>query len=268
MALALTSLAGGVARAADLNPFDTQLQIDVTPYVWAPSINGTFRHPLAGVTGPNGQPVVPAGATFDAQVGPNQILANLNFALMGAIAIHYGDLALYGDFMNLNVSGGGLTKIRNVGATNYTLNGTAGGQIVPTLWTIAPGYRVFHNRYASIDILAGVQTLWLSTNGNATVTGPLGNTFQGGFNQFQSLSTFVAGFNGRVRLGGKFSVPFFYDYGFGQPSSSQWLVGVKYGDRSGISLDWRSLQYDATNANSMLQSLHLSGPLLGYTLSI
>lgn len=268
MAVALASLAGSVARAADLNPFDTQLQIDLTPYIWAPTINSTNRHPLAGVTDPSGNPIAPPGATYDTTIGPNQIFAYLNFALMGAMSVHYGDLSLYGDLINANVSGNGLTKVRNVGPTVYTVSGQAGGQVVETIWTLAPGYRVFHNKYASVDIIAGVQTLWLSTNGTLTVTGPLGNTFNTGFNQFQSLTSFVAGTTGRVHLGGKFSVPFFFDYGFGNPSSTQWLVGVKYGERSGISLNWRSLQFDTNNANSMLQSLHLSGPLLGYTIGI
>ena len=269
LAFALTSLAGGVARAADPNPYDTQLEIDVTPYIWVPGINASIRHSLGSIVDAStGHPIGAAEATYDATIGPNQILANFNFALMGAVSVHYGTLALYGDFINLNVSGSGLTKVRNVGNTAYTLGATAGGQIVPTIFTVAPGLRVLHNKFASADIIAGVQTMWLSTNSTASVTGPLGNTFSGGSSQFQSVTSFVAGTTGRLHLIGKLSLPFFFDYGFGQPSSLQWLAGLKYGDRSGISLNWRTIQFNTTNTSSMVQNLNLSGLLLGYTLSI
>lgn len=265
-ALTFAFLGGGVARADDANPF-ANIQIDVTPYVWAPTVNATFRHPLAGVLGPDGQPIAPPGATFDASIGPSQVLAKLNFALMGAMQVHFGDLSLYGDFINVNLSGGGLTNVRNIGNTAYTVGGTAGGQVVTTLWTLAPGFRVFHNKLATVDIIAGAQTLWQSSNGQLQLTGPLGNTFSSGFNQFQGTTAFVAGTTGHIGLTDKLSVPFFFDYGFGTPSSLQWLLGVKYGAKSGIVLAWRTIQFNTTSTTDILQNMNLSGPLLGYTIA-
>jgi hypothetical protein len=264
VALGFAFVGGSIARADDPNPFDGKLQLDVTPYIWVPTINATFRHPLSGLAAPDGRPIViDPTQTYDTTIGPNQYLAKLNFALMGAAVLHYGSFALYGDFINLNASSQG-ERVGNIGNTAFTLGASAQGQVITTLWTIAPGVSLYHSKKATVDIIAGAQTMWLSTNGNAQLTGPLGNTFTTGFRSFQSSTAFVAGTTGHFNLGRKWSVPFFFDYGWGTPTSVQWLVGLKYGRTS---LSWRSFEFNAVNNTDFVQHLNLSGLLLGYTFS-
>jgi hypothetical protein len=264
VALGFAFAAGSVARADDQNPFDGKLHVDVTPYVWGPSLNGSFRHQLNELTAPNGQPIVlDPTQTYDVSVGRNQLLAKLNFAAMGEVVVHYSGFAFYGDFINLNASGQA-EHLGDIGRTAFTLGAATQGQVVTTLWTVAPGLTVYHSKAATVDILAGAQTLWLSTNANAQLTGPLGNTFTSGFNKFQSSTAFVAGTAGHINLGGKLSLPFFFDYGWGAPLSVQWLAGLKYGRTS---LSWRSLEFNPGSPTDFVQHFNLSGPMLGYTFS-
>jgi hypothetical protein len=247
------------------NPYDTALHIDFMPYAWLPSITATLRQPLVGITGPNGQPIAADPLqTFDTQVGPTDYFSKINFGAQGALIAHYGQFALYADFQNVNV-GSGVASVRNIGRTDFTFATQAQFQAVFTSLTIAPAVTVYHSRVAELNVLIGSQTLWLSENGNAQVTGPLGNTFSGGFNKAEHYGAVVAGFAGNVALGGKWSAPYFVDYGFSSPNSIQWFAGVKYGKTL---LTWRTVQFNSTNPNTLLQHLNLTGLMLGYTLPI
>jgi hypothetical protein len=261
----LIFLGGASTGRADDAPPNPTLHVDFLPYAWLPNITATLRQPLDGITGPNGIPIAADPLqTFDTQIGPTDYFSKINFGAQGALTAHYGPWGLYADFQNVNV-GSGVASVRNIGRTDFTFSTQAQFQAIFTSLTIAPEVTVYHSRVADLNVLIGSQSLWLSENGNAQVTGPLGNMFSGGFNKSEHFGAVVAGFAGNVALGGKWSAPFFVDYGFSTPNSIQWFAGVKYGKTL---LTWRTVQFNSTNQNSLLQHLNLTGLMLGYTLPI
>jgi hypothetical protein len=256
-----------VVRADDTapNPYDGKLHVDLVPYVWIPGITGTTRQVLSGITGPNGQPITTdPQQTFDTSVSSSSLRAKINFGFETAIVAHYGPFALYADIENANI-GSSSADVRNVGRTAFTLASQGQVQSVSTILTIAPAVTLYHSRVGSVAVLVGSQTLWLSQNGNLQVTDPRGNTFSAGFSRAEHYGAVVAGFTGQVALGGKWSLPYFIDYGFSAPTSIQWLAGVKYGRTS---LTWRTFQFNNNNANALLQRVNLTGAMVGYSLPL
>ena len=264
VAFGLVTLAGtGVARADD---FDGGVHFSFTPYVWLPTINGTFRYSLSSIVGDGGPIAGDVTQTVDSRVGPNQYLANLNFALMGNAVLRKGALALYVDALNANVSGAAANTafISGPGGNlNVTIATHETTQIVTTLITAAPMFTVFHYKGSSVNVLAGGQWLTTSANASLSLTGPMGNTFSGAVGGKQTVSEFIAGLAGSVDLGGHWSVPYLVDGGWGTPSSWQYIVGLHYGS---LGVNWRYLQFNAGSSTALIQSLKLGGPALSYTL--
>jgi hypothetical protein len=248
-------------------PVLNQVHIDFTPYLWLPSINGTFRYSASALTTPGGTPIIPGGTqTFDETVGPNQYLSKLNFALMGRLDMHVGPLGLYADFLNVNAtsqSGSTANFSGPAGLGGFTLSRTGGSQVVTTLVSAAPTITIFHGLGTRVDFLAGGQWLTMSTNTNVQVTGPLGNTFTAGASNKSTYGEFIAGFKGQIGLADHLSLPFLVDAGLGTPTSYQFIAAVKYGN---FSLGWRYLQFNAGSSTALVQRLTLGGPLLGYTI--
>jgi hypothetical protein len=185
---------------------------------------------------------------------------------MGNAIIRKGNVALYTDLINANISGAS-GKIVNITGPrdnlNATLSANAQSQAVSTLWTIAPSYTVYRAKTVTVDLLAGGRFLDLSTNAGFQLTGPLGDTHTVGVSQAEHVGDFIVGTYGHVALGPRWSVPFYLDGGFGSPSTWQGIIGLKYGN--GI-LAWRYLRYSASSNEALMQSMSLNGPLLGYTL--
>jgi hypothetical protein len=269
-AFILALIAGSpAARAADPapNPYDGKLDIEVTPYVWIPTLNGTFRFKLSDLQTPAGAPVAAdLTQTFDSSVGPNSYLSNINFALMFNGEIRMGPLALYSDFLNANVSGAN-SRIRNItgplGNLNYTFSTAAQSQIVSTLWTVAPSFTIYHDKSTAVNLLAGGQFLWMTASAGAQLTSMAGNTFTIGALKREAYSDFIVGSYGQVGLGGAWSLPYYVDAGFGAPTTWQGQIGVKYGNTA---LSWRHLQYNAANSSALLQGMTLDGPTFSYTI--
>jgi hypothetical protein len=248
------------------NPWDGKFHLQVTPYAWLPTINATLRYPLSSITRPSGEPIAAdLTQTFDTTIGPNNYLSKFNFGIAGNAAIRYGNVALYTDFINANLSGQS-SKVRNLtgpfGNVFATIGRSAQEQTVSTLWTVGPSYTLYHSKGTSVDLLAGGQFLWLSANAGLQFTGPLGNTFTAGASKKENYNDFIVGTYGHVGLGGHWSIPYYLDAGFGKPNSWQGIIGLQYG---GFSLDWRYLQYNAGSSTALLQHLSLGGPVFGYT---
>lgn len=259
---------GAATTAAVLGdvPVLNKIQIDFTPYVWAPTINATFRYRTTDIVTPGGIPlVVGAVQTFDQTFGPNQYLSKLNFAAMGTVAVHVGPLGAFVDAINLNASGQSATNTSFSGPLGgmYTVGAKGGGQVITTLITAAPTITLFHALGTRVDFLAGGEWLTLTANANVQLTGPLGNTFTAGAGRSETYGDFIAGFKGEVGLAPHLSLPFLADAGFGTPTSYQYYGGIKYGN---ISLGWRYLQYNAGSSTALVQRLALGGPMLGYTI--
>lgn len=257
------------ARADDTGEFDGKTHVDFTPYLWVPTINGTFGFTLSQINSS-----IPVAAdltkTFDLRSGPNNYLTKLNFALMGTFQLRQGNLSLYSDVINLNASNVSTTVTDlsgPAGNLNVAIGVNAGAQIVSTLWTFGAGYTLYHHQGTNVDFLVGGRMAYLSANANLQLTssGPLGQTFSAGTAAKETDWNFILGAKGQIGLGPKFSIPYYADFGPETLYTWQGLVGLKYGN---LSLDWRHLSYSNASPGAFVKQFSLDGPALAYTLHI
>ncbi len=82
------------------NEYDGKWHTDVTPYIWVPTLNGTFH--LTNTSKP--PPGFQIEKIVDFSAGPNKYLSKLNSALMFTAEFRKGDSAFFTDFMYLNLT--------------------------------------------------------------------------------------------------------------------------------------------------------------------
>jgi hypothetical protein len=245
---------------------DDEWKYSVTPYLWLPSFNANFKYSLPPSTG--GSPEV-----------ETYYLNKLNAALMLTGDARKGKLSFLSDLIYIDISGSD-SHVRSVdfGGTLESSIIDAGTQtsIKGTVWTIGSGYTVVQTPDASLDVIGGLRYLGVDVSTDwhlsATVVGPppasLTFPLTGTVTERVDLWDAIIGVRGRFDLGdaGKWSVPYYFDVGTGSSTLTwQGMTGLAYtygwGD---VSLSYRHLYY-GQKSDQLIQSLALSGPLLGAT---
>jgi hypothetical protein len=268
---AAPSPSGSMKASSGLDLYDGRWHATLVPYLWAPNINGTLKF---------GVPRLPnqgAGlALVDFKIGPNDYLASLNFAIMATVEVRKGNLALLGDYINLNVSSstGSVTSISGpLGHIVIPLSLSTSERLSGTMWLLAPSYTVLRGSAGSVDFLVGARGLGTTASANWNFTAG-SNDFisrSGSVSKGVSIDDFVVGVRGRVNLGTRrWFVPYYIDAGWGS-NNSTWRgqIGIALAANHGqsIILGYRTLQYNMTNLN-VLQSVRFSGPGLGYSFQL
>jgi len=256
----------GPHSAAEQTPGD-QWTFSITPYLWLPNINGTLKYSIP----PGG------GGSPEVQVGPNDYLEALRFAMLIAAEVRKDRWAVFTDLIYLDFSnekssvksvdfGGSLVSSSANVSTNSSLRGA--------VWTLGAGYAVLPGRPVEMDVFGGLRyagihasTDWQIT---AAVSGPSGGqTFPraGNITERMDLWDGIFGVKGRVWLGrSNWSVPYYLDAGAGSSNMTwQGMLGIAYSFKwIDVSLLYRNLYYVAKPDN-LIQDLRLSGPALGVT---
>lgn len=246
----------------------SRLHVRLTPYIWAPTINGTFqfRHPSL----PLGSIAV---RSVGVQLGPNSYLSKLNSAAMLTVEVDHGRSVAFGDVIYMNVSNTSATvfDLRGpLGQISLPINVSTSARLTSTLATVAIGDRLVGDgvnsegtafvglRYSNVNVSAG----W-------TLTGPLGRfPATGNASESQNTLAGIVGARGRVGLGTSWFVPLYADYGgSGDLTTYQWVAGIGHSYHSGAQiLVWRQLGYIGNTGNTTLvQTLHLGGPAFAWT---
>jgi hypothetical protein len=260
-ALVLCAPLGAAAQNAD------DWKFSLTPYLWLPNINATFKYSVPPGTG--GSPEV--------EVGPNDYLTNLNFVLMLAGEARKGRWSLFTDVVYLDISSAD-SQVKSVdfaGSTvSTTIDAGTNTSLQGMVWTLGGGYTIVQTPGISLDVIGGIRYLGLQVttdwNLTATIVGPPGSLSfprTGSVSENEDLWDAIVGVRGRISLGeGHWSMPYYLDAGTGSSSSTwQGLLGVAYtfgwGD---VTLAYRYLYYDQ-NDGKLIQNLSFSGPALGAT---
>jgi hypothetical protein len=261
--LAALMLCGPVGAAAQTPGDDWKFSI--TPYLWLPNIDGTLKYSVP--PGTSGSPEV--------QVGPNDYLENLRFAMMISGEARKGRWSAFSDFIyldfsdedsavqSINFGGDRVGSSANV-STKSSFKGGA--------WTLGGGYAVLPDRPVELDVFGGLRYFGLKASTDwqlaATVTGPnAGQSFPrtGSFSERLDLWDGIVGIKGRVWFGrSNWSIPYYLDVGTGSSSLTwQGMLGVAYTyDWIGVTLAYRHLYYDQKD-DKLIQDLRFSGPALG-----
>jgi hypothetical protein len=236
----------------------------VAPYLWLPSISGTLKY---------GPPPGSAGGP-SVEVGPDDYLAQLEFAFMIAGEMRKGRWSVFADFVYVNVSAEA-SQIRslNFGGSNVTAGLNAGVEtsLQGEVFTLAGGYRVFRYPSFTLDGLAGMRYFGLQTETDwrltATVAGPgAGQAFpaNGTVSKDADLFDGIVGMRGRfIQPNTPWSFPYHFDIGTGSSALTwQAMVGVSYAFKSlDVGLFYRHLSFDQSS-DKFIQDFSFSGPAL------
>lgn len=247
-------------QAAEVNPWDGSVHTDLTFYGWLPGVSGDLRFEL------------PNGGRAETK-SDNNILDNLEGALMVQTVVRAGDWGFFGDFdwVKFGNQDGHFTHIGGdvVGAdlsldTRWNIKG---GMV-----TMAALYTLGHDSWGYADLLFGGRYLWIKSNLNwdfsATGNGGLQIDNSGHLAQNSHVTDAVIGLRGRLNLGdGNWYMPYYVDVGGGSDSTTaQALLGIGYGfDWGGLAFVWRHTSYSQTNDTDLLRRISFDGPAFAVT---
>jgi hypothetical protein len=256
----------GPLNAAEQIP-GNQWTFSITPYLWLPNVDGTLKYQAP--SGSSGSPEV--------QVGPNDYLEALKFAMMLAGEVRKDRWAVFTDVIYLDFANEkGAVKSINFGGNRVSssANVSTDSSLKAGAWTLGAGYAVLPGRPVEMDFFGGVRYLGLHASSDwqltTTVTGPGGGqTFPrtGSISERADLWDGIIGFKGRVWLGrSNWSIPYYFDAGTGSSSLTwQGMLGVAYTYKwIGVTLAYRHLYYDQKD-DKLIQDMRFSGPALGVT---
>jgi hypothetical protein len=260
------SISTAQAQAQSVAPAD-QWTFSITPYLWLPNINGTLKY--SAPPGAAGNPEI--------QVGPNDYLDALKFAMMIAGEVRKDRWSVFTDLIYLDFAGGkSSVKAVDFGGSlvSSSANVSTSSSLRGEVWTLGAGYAVLPGRSVDLDVFGGLRYFGLhaSTDWQLTVgvTGPGGGqTFPraGSISETVDLWDGIVGVKGRVWLGSSnWSIPYYLDVGTGSSSlTSQAMLGVAYSFKwGGVTLAYRNLYYDQKD-DKLIQDMRFSGPALGVT---
>jgi hypothetical protein len=247
----------------------------VAPYLWLPSLEGTFNY----------GPPPPNGGTANVNVSESSILDALDFAFMINGEARKDRWLIATDFIYLDLSSVG-SDVKSVdlnpgsGPINIstsTLNSGTQSSLKGTLWTLVGGYAAIQEPRGNLDLIGGFRYLGLDAKtdwqltATVTGTGPAGNTVTfgrtGSVEKSASIWTAIVGAKGRVKLGeSDWFVNYYADVGGGSDAFT-WQgaggIGWSYAKWGELLLDYRYLYY-SQSGDKLIDSLTLKGFQLGF----
>jgi hypothetical protein len=266
LALTLAGAALGAAApaaGADPNLFDGNWHYSVTPYLWLPNINAKLNYDIPG------QLV----KQFATQVGPNDYLENLKFAIMLTGDVRKGNWSAFTDIIYIDM-GNEDTRVR-------TLTGPRGREwaehaisastsMSAAVWTLAGAYTAYRDPAVNLDLFLGFRYLGLDTDlqwqvADDTLRERLHLNRYGSFSDNRDYWDGIVGVKGMVHFGKTdWFMPYYLDIGAGDSDLTwQALLGLGYHFNWGdVSLSIRSLSYQFNEGNT---DLRLTGPALGFS---
>jgi hypothetical protein len=249
-----------------------RLSIQLTPYIWLPTIDTTAKDPVPGG----------GTATTTVSVGPGELLSKLDFAAMLAGEMRYDRFSLLTDIMYLKASSlSSRIKSFDLGVTSVPVDQvtaeSVSTNIQSTVWTVAGGYTLAEGTWGNLDFIAGFRMLAANQTSNfrlsAEIARPDGSIALGHAGSLSGGLTIwngIGGARGRLYLGnvdwfggGRIFVPFYFDIGAGG-SNLTWQIfsGLGYqAGQVGVSIGYRHLSFQQ-GSNSVIQKLALGGPII------
>jgi hypothetical protein len=246
--------------------YDGKTHTTLSPYIWLPTINGTFQYmvPHAGRI-----------ATLTTKVAPNSYLSHVNFAAMGDFEIRKGDVAAFADYIDLNVSNAAsyVTSVAIPSGVRVPVDLGSNTRVHSSIWETAASLTLAHSDTASIEAFSGWRQAALNGTLNWNINLGKGGAISrsGSVGSRDIVGNLIFGLRGKLALGdGKWYVPYYIDYGTGATAQSwQAYTGIGRATRGGsFLLAFRELNYDFPAATSFVQKIRLGGPLVGYSFKL
>jgi hypothetical protein len=266
--LALTAVFAGDLSAQTVPSAEPDWSFAVTPYVWAPSIEGKLHYNLPG----------PAGGASGANVSMNaaNLLEALNFAAMIAAEARCGRFSAFTDFIYLDL-GSAKSGVRSVyfaqvgrNPVSTTLNAGTEYTVRGSLWTLGGAYILAAGGWGHVDMFAGFRLFSLEARTDVRLDVYIiapgdGRSFArtGRLARDADLFDGLIGLRGRFVLGSGFYLPHAFDIGAGS-SRLIWqaMGGLGYQTGwAGVTLGYCYLHYDQ-GGDKLVQDFSFGGPFL------
>jgi hypothetical protein len=264
-----TPTATPAPMASAPTPTEERWRIGVTPYLWLPTANATFRFKQRRLPFGAG---LPDARTFDVQIGPNKYLSHLNSAIMLTVEARKGGGSAFGDIIYTNFSNTTASVINisgPAGMISVPFNVSTSARITTTIATVGFGGTFAKSPVSYADGFVGLRYIDLTVGASWSLTGPLGIfPAVGDTSETKSDTAGILGVRGRLGLGGHWVVPLYADYGAsGQLTTYQWIAGISHaGHSNALIIAWRQLYYNQNNdLTGLIRYLNLGGPAIGYT---
>lgn len=253
--LAFAALAATLAApAAAADSATSGWQFEVVPYVWLPTIGGTFRGDAAG------------GGSTDFEIKPGSYLKGFESGIAVTGEVRKGRLFVYSDLMYLRL-----------GSDNSTVIGVDPGLVLDTsftlkmtMWSAVGGYTVATGSWGRVDAFAGARLAGTEFDGSFDLSLPLAGTGRSttSFSGSEAIWNGIIGTKGRIQLGRNWFLPFYADIGTGDSDFTYQLAGgIGYQTGwLGVSLGWRALVMNQP-ADEPVDRLTLGGPTLAFNMN-
>jgi hypothetical protein len=266
--LSLTAMFSGDLSAQTVPSAEPGWSFSVTPYVWAPSVEGDLRYNRPGPTGGASS----AGVSMDA----TNILEALNFAAMVAAEARNGRFSILTDFIYLDL-GKADSAVQSVdfvqvgrNPVSTSFNEGTKSSVSGSLWTLGGAYTLANGDWGHVDAFAGFRLFSIEARTDvrlaADIVAPGGERSfarTGRLTRDADLFDGLVGLRGRFVLGSGFYLPYAFDIGAGS-SRLTWQAagGLGYQTGSvGVTLGYRHIYYDQ-GGDKLLQDFSFSGPFL------
>lgn len=255
--------------------YDGQLHIMAAPYLWAPTVGGTFEFTIPHLPRRPGGVVQPS-----AQVGPSTYLPKINSALMFAFDARKGGIDFFGDYIYLNatMSSSAFATISGPrGRFQIPVSLSTNARLRESIWEAAAGFTVARGHDADLSLFTGLREYPLSLSFGYTATigrrRPFSRT--GSIQTGDIAQDVILGLRGKAFFGDShLFVPYYVDIGsgIGMLNNQTWqgYSGADYAFSHGqtLVLVYRDLTYTGFAPISHVQKLSMYGPLLGYTFNL
>ena len=202
------------------------------------------------------------GSTID--VGFDDLLLNLNFALMGRLEGRKGDWSFLGDLVHMDVGADndGTIVVNPRPGPGVSVRTSADVRVKGWILSLFGGYTVARTERSVVDLIGGLRNLNLDTRLRGELSiGPI--TRPVSVDADRSARDLVVGFRGHTDLGGNWLPTYNADIGSGESGLTWQLAGgVGYGfDWGEVSLSYRHLEWDADGSEA-IDDINFSGPML------
>ncbi len=255
--------------------YDGNLHILAAPYLWAPTVGGSFQYTIPNL------PRRPGGtAQTSVQVAPVTYLPKLNSAVMFAFDARKGGVDLFGDYIYLNATMSASASATLTGRfkrLQVPVSLSTDAHLRESIWEAAAGFTVARGHNADLSIITGMREypLSLSIDYSATIGRRRPFMRSGTVLAAGIAQDVIVGLRGKAYFGdGHFYVPYYADVGsgIGQLDNQTWQAysGAGYTFNHGQSLIvlYRAMSYFGFSPVSSVQKLSMYGPLLGYTFNL
>jgi hypothetical protein len=258
--VALLTSTGALAQQPASEPESWRFAMSI--YGWFPDVAGETSF-------------TPPGGSSEFEIDVEDILDNLEFALMGTFDVGKGRWGILTDvlYMDAGASETGTREAR-IGRRAVPVGASANVDLdlKSWIWTLTGYYRALDQPRLTLDVVAGVRYLDVEQTVNWNVTGNVGPIpapgRRGAANAELSHWDALIGARGKFAFGAQnaWFVPYYFDVGAGESDFTwQGIAGIGYAFRWGeIAAAWRYLYYNLPSGKA-IDDMSFSGPVIGVT---